>query len=209
MLYWNATRLMAEMATATGDHALAATMQAEADKVRKAATELLWNEQLGVFMASTGLERLNVDVWGNAMAGAMGFATPAQDAKMFAWFQANEDKVFFEGQVREIPFPAQWTDSSTGHGLNPNSPSDPRATVRTYQNGGFWATPHHHVLPWLGRHSKPMACRLLNDTAKSYRSHGIWEWVGPFFPAASFGAPGYTASAADTYFASEQLRCWE
>jgi len=21
-----------------------------------------------------------------------------------------------------------------------------------------------------------MACRLLNDTAKSYRSHGIWEW---------------------------------
>ena len=71
------------------------------------------------------------------------------------------------------------------------------------------ATPHHHVLPWLGQHSKPMACRLLNDTAKSYRSHGIWEWVGPFFPAVNFGAPGYTASAADTYFASEQLRCWE
>jgi hypothetical protein len=54
-----------------------------------------------------------------------------------------------------------------------------------------------------------MACRLLNDTAKSYRSHGIWEWIGPFFPAPSFGAPGYTASAAGTYFASEQLRCWE
>ena len=40
-------------------------------------------------------------------------------------------------------------------------------------------------------------------------SAGIWEWVGPFFPALAFGAPGYTASAADTYFASEQLRCWE
>jgi len=33
--------------------------------------------------------------------------------------------------------------------------------------------------------------------------------VGPFFPALAFGAPGYTASAAGTYFASEQLRCWE
>lgn len=209
VLYWNATRLMAEMATATGDHALAAAMQAEADKVRESATKLLWNERLGVFMASTGLERLNVDIWGNAMAGAMGFATPAQGAKMFAYFQANEDKIFYEGQVRETPFPTQWIDTSTGHGLDPNSPSDPRATRRVYQNGGYWATPHHHVLPWLGQHSKPMACRLLNDTAKSYRSHGIWEWVGPFFPAAAFGAPGYTASAADTYFASEQLRCWE
>ena len=78
-------------------------------------------------------------------------------------------------------------------------------TARLLLNKG--ATPHHHVLPWLGQHSKPMACRLLNDTAKSYRSHGIWEWVGPFFPSLIGGAPGYTASAANTYFASEQLRC--
>ena len=35
------------------------------------------------------------------------------------------------------------------------------------------------------------------------------QWVGPFFPADVAGAPGYTASAANTYFASEQLRCWE
>ena len=93
---------MAAMATATGDHALATTMLAQADKVQKAATKILWNEQLGVFMASTGLERENVDIWGNAMAGAMGFTTPAQDAKMFAYFKANEDKIFYEGQVHEI-----------------------------------------------------------------------------------------------------------
>ena len=94
--------------------------------------------------------------------------------------------------------------------LFPVPPSEPARPLTLVVNlPGFWATPHHHVLPWLGRHSKPMACRLLNDTARSYRSHGIWEWVGPFFPAVAFGAPGYTASAADTYFASEQLRCWE
>ena len=126
---------MAAMATATGDHALATTMLAQADKVQKAATKILWNEQLGVFMASTGLERENVDIWGNAMAGAMGFTTPAQDAKMFAYFKANEDKIFYEGQAREIPFPTQWTDRSTGRGLNPLAPSDPAASLRTYQNG--------------------------------------------------------------------------
>ena len=127
---------------------------------------------------------------------------------MFAWFSANADKIFFEGQVREIPFPNQWTMRSVVD-PRPQSPSDPAATDRTYQNGGYWATPHHHVLPWLGTHDRTMACHLLNETIASYRAHGIFEWIGPFFPAASSGAPGYTASAANTYFASKQLRCWE
>jgi hypothetical protein len=85
-------------------------------------------------MASTGLEKQNVDIWGNAMAGAMGFTTPTQDAKMFKYFQANEENIFYEGQIREIPFPTQWTDTSTGDGLDPNAPSDPVATRRIYQN---------------------------------------------------------------------------
>ena len=83
------------------------------------------------------------------------------------------------------------------------------ATVRVYQDGGFWATPHHHVLPFLGMHNRRMACRLLNQTIASFRGHGMWEWVGPFWPAKSYGAPGYTASGTNTYFASEHLRCWE
>jgi len=78
-----------------------------------------------------------------------------------------------------------------------------------YQNGGYWATPHHHVLPFLAQRDRAMACRLLNATIASFRGHGMWEWVGPFYPAKAFGAPGYTASAANTYFASKQLRCWE
>ena len=56
---------------------------------------------------------------------------------------------------------------------------------------------------------RAMACRLLNSTIASFRSHGINEWVGPFYPAASSGSPGYIASAASAYFASEHLRCWE
>ena len=56
---------------------------------------------------------------------------------------------------------------------------------------------------------KEMACRLLNDTIRSFRGHGINEWVGPFWPSSYIGAPGYVASATNTYFASEHLRCWE
>jgi hypothetical protein len=54
-----------------------------------------------------------------------------------------------------------------------------------------------------------MACRLLNQTIASFRSHGINEFVGPFYPGAQGGAPGYVASAGAAYFASEHLRCWE
>ena len=154
-------------------------------------------------MASTGLEKTNIDLWGNAMAGAINFANEKQSIQIYNYFKQNENDIFYEGQVREIPFPTQWTDKSIGKSI------DPMSTIRIYQNGGYWATPHHHVLPFLGKYDKEMACRLLNDTIRSFRGHGINEWVGPFWPSSYIGAPGYVASATNTYFASEHLRCWE
>eukprot|EP00040_Diaphanoeca_grandis_P043093 m.266966 g.266966 ORF g.266966 m.266966 type:complete len:535 (-) comp70459_c0_seq1:2-1606(-) len=195
VLYFNATKLIAQMAEKQGDMALAAQMNAEAKKIQAGATAILWNESLGVFMASTGIEKDRIDVWANALAAATGFTTVPQSAAIFQFFKTREKDIFFEGQVRQIPKPQQWESAITD------------GTI--YQNGGYWATPHHHVLPFLAEFDKDMACRLLNDTIASYRSKGIWEWVGPYFPATIVGAPGYTASAADTYFASEQLRCWE
>eukprot|EP01050_Picozoa_sp_SAG11_P015585 SAG11_NODE_2037_length_3894_cov_3.210277_1_plen_638_part_10 len=73
----------------------------------------------------------------------------------------------------------------------------------------FRATPLHNMLPFLAMYDRGMACRLLNDTIASFRSHGINEWVGPYWPAAAAGSPGYVASAASALFASEKLRCWE
>ena len=97
--------------------------------------------QIPARFVRTGLESQNVDIWGNAMAGAMGFASRAQDEAMFAYFEANEKAIFFEGQVRETPFPTQWTDRSPSNpraSPDPMAPSDPRATERIYQNGGYW-----------------------------------------------------------------------
>ena len=58
----------------------------------------------------------------------------------------------------------------------------------------------------LGRYDKQMACGLLLETIASFRSHGINEWVGPYWPSKA-GAPGYTASAANTWAAAKALDC--
>ena len=68
----------------------------------------------GVFLASTGLEHDRVDVWGNAMAGASGFASQEQARAIFNYFARNEGDIFFEGQVRQIPSPQHW-DVAMGH----------------------------------------------------------------------------------------------
>jgi hypothetical protein len=203
ILYWNASLHLAEMAAERGDHPTSQRLTANAQALRELVSKRLWNEQLGVFMASTGFESANVDLWGNAAAAACGFATDKQSARIFAYFRERVEEIFYDGQVRQTPLPTQWLDTSTP------AHTDPKSTVRTYQNGGFWATPHHHVLPFLAAYDRGLACELLNATIRSFRGYGIWEWIGPFFPAPSRGAPGYTASAVNTYLASESLRCYE
>ena len=74
------------------------------------------------------------------MAGAINFANEKQSIQIYNYLKQNENDIFYEGQVREIPFPTQWTDKSIGKSI------DPMSTIRIYQNGGYWATPHHHVL---------------------------------------------------------------
>ena len=113
------------------------------------------------------MESTNVDVWGNAFAGAVGFASVEQSAAIFDFFRTRKEDIFLEGQGRETPKPTAWTDARPG-AFNPVS------TQRIYQNGGYWGTPLHHVLPFLAMHDREMACGILNDTIRSYRTHGIW-----------------------------------
>ena len=209
VLQWNASRLLGEMAEASGDKELARRMAILSDRIRVSANRMLWNVERGVFMASAGgTEEDRVDVWGNAMAGAIGFASKAQSQSIFNFFKANERNIFFEGQVRETPSPDHWDLVGYWGNTRPGNQKVAQATVVEYQNGGYWATPLHHVLPFLAMHDRGMACRLLNETIASFRSHGINEWVGPFYPASISGAPGYIASAAGAFRASELLRCW-
>lgn len=167
VLAWNASRLLATAAQAHGDTALAAEMTAKARSMKSAADQQLWNATAGVFMASTGIDSSNIDIWGNAMAAATGFASQAQEGAIYRFFAEHEDAIFYEGQVRETPAWQQWEQARSVAGALDHywrfSPQA-KATARVYQNGGYWATPHHHVLPFLARHDRGMACRLLNAT---------------------------------------------
>ena len=69
---------LALMATRAGDSATAAEMNGRATTIKASADRELWDETQGVFRASTGVGRDNIDVWGNALAGAAGFASAAQ-----------------------------------------------------------------------------------------------------------------------------------
>lgn len=164
-------------------------------KVRQQITTELWRPDLGAFVAATELESDRISVWGNAFAAASGLATEAQKDAIFRLFSDREHDVFWEGQVRQTPAPQFWASTHTGR--------------NTYQDGAYWGTPLHHVLPFIGERDPAAACRLLHDAISSFRGHGFNEWTGPFYPAGIVGAPGYVATAAGAYFASKALRCPE
>ena len=100
LLAWNSSRLLANMATRYGDPTLAAEMQARAAKLQVSVNAKLWDPTRGVYLASTGIDKANIDVWGNAMAVAMGFTSAEQGRSIFGFFRAHEADIFHEGQVR-------------------------------------------------------------------------------------------------------------
>ena len=100
------------------------------------------------------------------------FGPMAQSAATFTWLWANGRRIFFEGQVREIPLSTQWEQAKYVGCENPlvsgwHPSRAAMATAATYQNGGYWATPLHHVLPFIAVHDRPWACRLRADAISS------------------------------------------
>ena len=52
-----------------------------------------------------GLKQNPRHIWGSAMAGAMEFTTPAQDAKMFTYFKKHENAIFCSLVQKFVLFP--------------------------------------------------------------------------------------------------------
>jgi hypothetical protein len=126
------------MAKASGDTQLEGRMRVLSTKLKTSADRLLWNESLGVFMATTGIEHDRIDLWANAMAGASGFASPTQSDAIFDFFQQHEHEIFFEGQVRQIPSFQQWAVAAGHDPVGHTALDAAGATVVHYQNGGYW-----------------------------------------------------------------------
>lgn len=223
VLYYEACVLMADMARfaapAEGESAglgarperqrqlrvMASRFEAQAARTKRAINARFWDDELGGYRAADGVESDRLDVWGTGLAAYLNVSNGTQADRIFRLFKDNATQIFWEGQVREVVAPRRWEQMRGPHSRDWSRGWDGRLD-HVYQNGGYWATPLDYVLPFIGRYDMPMACELLLETVSSFRTHGINEWVGPFWPSAT-GAPGYTASAADVYAASKALRC--
>ena len=87
-------------------------------------------------------------------------------------------------QSRNLTSPARWLYCLPG----------------TYQNGGAWATPLHHVLPVLHRANRSFACGQLSALVANYFAQGgedLNEWVAT--DGKGSGARKYVASASNAH----------
>ncbi len=204
VLFWNATNILAELYESAGAQyaAQAAQLRRQATHVKAQITKELWNETYGAFVAATELESDRISVWGNALAAASGLASESQSSRIYSLFRDREADIFFEGQARWLPKPQYWNRTV--------ATADSPAALNFFRNGGFSGRPMVHILSFLGKHDHAMACRLLHQAVASFRSHGIHQWVGPFYPAVFQGPiEGDVSSAAGVYFGSKTLRCAE
>jgi hypothetical protein len=116
VLYWNATGILSDLYERLGGppHAAqVAQLRAQAAHVKAQITKELWNQTKGAFVAATELESDRISIWGNALAGASGLATPQQAASIYALFRDREADIFYEGQVRQTPAPHFWDSTHT------------------------------------------------------------------------------------------------
>ena len=195
---------------------------------------VLWVESVGMFRPATGLEGNLTDVWGSAYAASLDGthtmlgddawpadvpppATAAQRKQIVAFLADTQNGIFAAGQVRHLPVGQSWIQSwCVPKGSGTGGPACKKGfnyNPGGYQNGGFWATPVHHVWPLLHREpaTRPLACKLLRDfvTAVNNVSAGgsvmrnINEWVD--VEGISRGAAGYVASASNAASAAKVI----
>ena len=69
---------------------------------------MLLGEEI-VQCASDGVEKGLVDIWGTALAAYLNVSNVTQAARVFRFFKENEQRIFFEGQVRELLAPMRWS----------------------------------------------------------------------------------------------------
>jgi hypothetical protein len=197
LLYYDAARQMANLSLLTGcGNATAYTL--EADRV-SASIGVLYSEAEADHLYLAGeVDNRVPDVWGSAYAVLLGLPSPAQAGAIINVLVRNASALYQAGQVRHLPFPANWTRF-----LQPVAPG-------TYQNGAYWATPLAWLVPVLLQSGNAAAARaLVNATLTSFQIgargaptgtiHGIMEAINN--EIGYHGVVDYSASATNVLFA--------
>jgi hypothetical protein len=212
--------------------------------ISKELSPALWNEEVGMLRPSTGLESNLTDIWGSAYAATLDGThtmlggtdawpadvpppiTAVQRARIVSFMANKSLGIFAAGQVRHLPVGESWVQewcvpTGGGPGAPPCAVGWLYSPIGVYQNGGFWATPVHHVWPLLHRDpaTRALACGLLRDFVSSVTNEPTGAPRVPSSPAIDLlrinewvdaagspnGAKGYLASAANAAAAGRTM----
>ena len=161
LLWIQAARQLADLLTDAGRQDEAGKWRVAAEQVASGVAAVFWDEQLGLFRATT-LKCREPDLWGSAFAVYLGVASRDQSLRIARYFKGHYREIVEHGQLRHLPGGMYWEASC---------PRD------TYQNGGYWATPVGWFLYTLDLADPQLADRTLLDLVEDFQERGVTEWV--------------------------------
>ena len=188
VLYWRACGVLAKWYAAGKQMEEALDFTGKAEITRQAAARFR-DEATGMFYAATRDCR-QLDVWGSAYAAYAGFLSDSEADMVADYFINNYEQVVFRGQVRHLPRGEYWDRL-----LKDIDRED-------YQNGAYWAAPAGWVAWVIARKDPELALRMLNDLARCFIDHGVFECVNVNLVKLD----KYVASAVNPFAAAQRLR---
>lgn len=189
LLYWTASRRMAEWHRRTGDFAKARTYSARS-KLIEQNLGALWDEPAGAFLAATK-DCHQIDIWGNAYAIWLDFPlTKRQRRQVVNFLTANQDRFLWHGQVRHLRAGEYWQRL-----LTPVQPE-------RYQNGAYWATASGWMMFALAQKNPAAARQMWHDLIADFRAGEVCECVNEGYRQ----LPSYVVSATNPLAAARRLK---
>jgi len=202
LLYWEASRRMAEMAKAVDEKATEEDFLARAALIEKNLASL-WDENSGMYMAASEACR-QIDVWGSAYMVYIRFPDAPKRRRVCRYLVEHYAQVVYAGQVRHLPLGQYWENWQGWR----NWPEWKDRHVKpfakdTYQNGAYWGTASGWVAYAIAQVDPVLASKMLGDMIDYYRRFDAYECVNR---TGYRKCPRYAASVANPLSAIRRLR---
>jgi hypothetical protein len=167
LLYWEASRIMAELAGTTGDDSMVSDFSSRAQLIEK-NIDLLWDDTAGAYRAAAKSGG-KIDIWGNAYLVSIAFPAGGKRETICAFLLDNYDRYVYRGQIRHLLEGQYWEE--TRHSTTGTVPKD------EYQNGGYWAVASGWVADALSQTDQDAASRLIDDLLGFFQEEGVYECI--------------------------------
>lgn len=187
LLDWTASQRLAEWHDQAGNRDRAAEYRRRAAKI-EAASEVLWDDRAGAFLAATDNCR-QLDIWANAYAVWLGFPRGEKHDRIVKFLIENYDRCVWHGQVRHLLKGEHWQRL-----LMP-------VEKERYQNGAYWATASGWMMWAIAQQDPAKARRMFRDLMADFGEGDVCECVNEGYRQ----LPSYVVSATNPLAAARRL----